>query len=118
MPRIKLTRAPLRAKKPPPVQGHIRVNTTHRAAHCLSPPQWLVGGYQGGQISDLLYGYIYRDRLELTRSEAKSWMIGLIMEGVTHVTLLCYCGDGKFCHTNLAIDWLCDQFPGDFEDGR
>lgn len=34
------------------------------------------------------------------------------------LTFLCYCANGKFCHTHLLIDWLVKNYPEGFQDGR
>jgi uncharacterized protein YeaO (DUF488 family) len=93
----------------------VTVKSAKGWARELAPTWGMVRGYKDGTMSAADYTRQYRQLLanfgllDLDRfSEVND----------NHVTFLCYCPDGAFCHTHLLIDWLCERFPDVFEDGR
>ena len=80
-------------------------------------PTWeMVTGHKGGTIGDLEYRNRYEAILDAAGEEAfrKLWEFGA--DG--QVRLLCYCPDGRFCHTHLMIDYAVKRFPQWFSDDR
>lgn len=108
---IKLERAPISSGK----KGlNVTVKSAVGLMKYLAPTWDMVMGHKDRKINDLQYTEQYRRILNQV-----NWVVILpILEqnaenGV--VRFLCYCADGKFCHTYLLIDYLVEKFPSQFE---
>ena len=112
---IELTRAPLRRKRG---NDGCRINVTAKVEHMFSPhPTW-VRELKTGEIDEALYREAYEEMLDEYRREIPGWIQGIRDAGITRITLLCFCGDGKFCHTHILIDRLLHNYPDTFTDAR
>jgi uncharacterized protein YeaO (DUF488 family) len=81
-------------------------------------PTWnMVMQHKNGVMSDEVYIRLYRQTLDAVPRETWKalWAMG---KEAGEVTLLCYCRDGKFCHTHLMIEYACEKYPKAFLDGR
>ena len=100
----------------------ITVKSAQGFAQAFAPTWDMVMGHKSGELSDNQYSYKYTQILmrgcydPVKRSHILLHRHG--QENGGEVTLLCYCSDGKFCHTHLMIDWLTEQYPDLFEDAR
>lgn len=105
-----LTRAQIR-------RGVEGIDTTVKSAHGIwraFAPRWdMVMGYKNGTLSEAQYTAQYHEIL--ARVPCAVWQA---LENGERQTLLCYCRDGWFCHTQLIIDYAVRQFPERFADGR
>lgn len=79
-------------------------------------PSWdLIMAKKRGQIGWAEFSRRYLDQLLALPEELVS---ALYEEGLRRggqLCLLCYCRDGKNCHTLVLIEWLVRQYPGLFE---
>lgn len=73
----------------------------------LNPPQWLLYKYKNGQISEADYKEAYYNEV-LNKLNPKE-----IYEKLKGKVILCYCGQDKFCHRHLVIEWLRDNLGED-----
>jgi len=94
---VDLTRAQIR-------RGVIGVDVTVMSskghAKSLAPTWELVMGHKNGTLSDDDYAYAYGALLRMVPSVSWEWLQSQADED-NNVTLLCYCKDGKFCHTHM-----------------
>lgn len=120
--KVKLKRAQIR-------QGQQGIDTTVKSATGFAKafaPTWdMVMGHKNGTLSDERYTFQYTTILDRIldprrdRSLENPWRQLLAAgQGAGEVTLLCYCRDGRFCHTHLMIDYATTRWPEAFEDGR
>ena len=114
--KIILTRKPLRAKASP--DDGCRILTTWKAGHLFSPSKKLVEDLRAGEIGEERYKDLYYVFDFPYERDIKVWIQGLRDAGAEKITFLCYCADGEFCHTHLAIDRLLRDFGKYFIDGR
>jgi DNA polymerase III epsilon subunit-like protein/uncharacterized protein YeaO (DUF488 family) len=80
-------------------------------------PTWeMVSGHKGGTMGDSEYRRLYGEILDAAGEAAfeRLWQFGA--DGT--VKLLCYCPDGRFCHTHLLVDYAVKRYPKWFSDGR
>lgn len=79
-------------------------------------PTWeMVSGHKDGTMGDAEYRERYEAILDAS-GDAFDRLRQLGAEGP--VKLLCYCPDGRFCHTHLMIDYAIKKHPQWFSDGR
>jgi hypothetical protein len=80
----------------------------------LAPTWAMVMGHKSGAISDAAYTEQY-----LRILESVNWddVLKELLE-IEHVTFLCYCSNGAFCHTHLLINYMLENWPHIFIDGR
>lgn len=113
MSKIRLNRAQMR------YFGDDRLDITVKSAEGwarkLAPTWGMVWGHKHGNISDEEYKEQYIHVLEIPFDELLEFA-----KDTRSVTFVCYCADGKFCHTHLLIDYLITQYPYSnmFKDGR
>lgn len=76
----------------------------------LFAPTWdMVCGVKGGLMPVASYSSRYRDiYLAAQVSGAVDRLLSLA-EGCERMVLLCFCPDGRFCHTGLLCDWLSEH---------
>jgi uncharacterized protein YeaO (DUF488 family) len=111
---IRLKRAPLRRNGPEGLD--ITVKSAKDTARVFAPPWVMVRNYKSGALSEVGYRQWYETLLDRVSDADWAWLSAQAKNG--EVTLLCYCPDGKFCHTHLLIDYACRKFPKRFMDGR
>ena len=81
-------------------------------------PTWaMVMGHKQGKITDAEYTAQYIPIMRRALMDGK-WLNELLGLNVKNVCFLCYCRDGKFCHSHLLIDHLLAEYPDLFLDGR
>lgn len=111
---IKLNRAQMRYSKSD------RLDITAKSAEGwvknLAPTWGLVWGHKNGALTDEQYTESYLHGIDLVGLPLDE----LLKFGHIHgsITFVCYCPDGKFCHTHLLIDHLLKEYPEVFKDGR
>lgn len=110
---MKIKRASLSSKTP---GVDITVKSAQGFAKEFAPTWEMVMGHKDGTVSDAEYTAQYRTILDQASKEAWRWVKTQATEGL--LTLLCYCPDGKFCHTHLMIEYMVGRWPQHFEDGR
>ena len=111
--KIKLNRAQMRYSGTDRLD--ITVKSANNWAKRLAPTWGMVWDHKNGSLSDEEYTYRYLhiiDSLGIPIDEL------LEFGKDSSITFVCYCSDGKFCHTHLLIDYLVDKCPESFEDGR
>lgn len=80
-------------------------------------PSWeMVSSHKSGTMGDAEYKRLYEAILDLAGEKAFDRLHQFGAQGT--VRLLCYCPDGRFCHTHLLIDYAVRRFPQWFSDGR
>ena len=80
-------------------------------------PTWeMVAAHKSGVMGDAEYGSLYENVLVAAGEDAfrRLWEFGA--DGA--IRLLCYCPDGRFCHTHLMIAHAVSNYPQWFTDGR
>ena len=96
------------------VQG---IDTTVKSAQgiwrAFAPQYAMVMGHKAGTVSDAQYMAHYAPILD--RVSAVVW--DTLAERETQC-LLCYCRDGRFCHSHLIIEYAVQRWPDRFQDGR
>ena len=105
---IKLRRAQYR------YDGEDRMDVTAKSAKGYAKwfaPSWqMIFGHKSGTINDETYTKRYMELLDripdYVFEELEKW---------DKITFVCFCPDGKFCHTNILIDYLVNKFPDKFE---
>lgn len=81
-------------------------------------PTWdMVAGHKSGVLSNVEYEKLYFDKLSKAEESFKE-LRELGLKNNNMVKLLCYCSNGKFCHTHLFIDYAVETYPEWFSDGR
>jgi uncharacterized protein YeaO (DUF488 family) len=90
----------------------ITVKSATNWARNLAPTWDMVWAHKNGKISDKEYTEQYIDLIE-----KNGIPLNELLE-FNKITFVCYCPNGKFCHTHLLIDYLLEQYPNLFEDGR
>ena len=78
----------------------VTVMSSKGRAKSLAPTWELVMGHKNGTISNDEYAYAYGALLNLVSSDDWNWLQEQ-EDANNEVYLLCYCRDGKFCHTHL-----------------
>lgn len=121
---ITLRRAQMRYKNTAQGALDVTVKNAQGFAQPFAPTWEMVMGHKQGRLTDAGYTEMYLLRLsalaELGTDNGYSLFKALRDFGVKHdntVTFLCFCPDGKFCHTYLLIDFLCQTFPRVFQKG-
>lgn len=116
--RIALRRAQIYRTK----QGlDITVKSAKGWARKLAPTWKMVLGHKKKEITNEEYTKIYLDKLKKLDDQQKLPILELRDLGIqwgNQVVFLCYCPDGKFCHTHLLIDYLVETYSLFFKDGR
>lgn len=88
-------------------------------ARRLAPPWELVMELKHGRIDEERYEERYGQQLAALAPEDWARLYRMGQDGPSGVvTLLCYCGDGVFCHTHQVISYALKNYPEWFEDGR
>lgn len=113
MDKIKLNRAQIR------YSGKDRLDITIKSASGwalrLAPTWNMVWSHKQGTISNEEYRQRYfaiLDRIEFPLKE----LLDFGKDGT--ITFVCYCSDGKFCHTYLLIDYLISTYPEYFDRAK
>lgn len=78
----------------------------------FAPPWELVEAHKHGRMTDEEYTWRYQAILRAIPDERfhEAWRLGMDhFNG--RLVLLCYCKDGKFCHTYLLINHILERFP-------
>lgn len=79
-------------------------------------PTWnMVMGHKQGKITDEQYTELYLNMLKNTEEEVFEELYKYGLDNENKINLICYCHDGKFCHTYLLIDFLVEKFPERYE---
>jgi uncharacterized protein YeaO (DUF488 family) len=106
---VKLSRAQIRHG----VRGvDVTVKSAMGFARPFAPTWKMVMGYKNGTLSEAQYTEQYLKILDAVSVEAWRWLYAQAMKD--EVTLLCYCRDGQFCHTNLIIQFATEKYPKAF----
>ena len=89
----------------------VTVKSSKKLGRYFAPTWAMVMGYKSGTLSDTLYTTQYREKL------GKLYWPPILeeLEKFDHITFLCYCKDGSFCHTHLLIDYLVENFHSIFK---
>jgi uncharacterized protein YeaO (DUF488 family) len=75
-------------------------------------PTWdMVMGHKRGKVSDEQYTEQYLAILAHVPVPTWREFAELGRRSSNRITLLCYCPDGKFCHTHLMIDYIVGRWP-------
>jgi len=97
----------------------ITVKSAVGQARAFAPTWAMVTRHKSGLIGDREYSAAYHQILShVDDLGAVRWLYRLGITQGGQIKLLCYCRDGVFCHTHLAIDFLVKHYPNLFEDGR
>jgi len=85
-------------------------------ARAFAPTWDMVSAYKSGIMGESEYRNKYEVLLDAVGEEPfrRLWEFG---DGGI-VKLLCYCPNGKFCHSHLMIDFAVKRYPQWFSDGR
>lgn len=106
---IKLKRAQYR------YNGEDRMDITAKSAEGYAKwfaPLWeMVVAHKSGAVDDETYARRYI-RI-LNRVPHLSHKLEEYGES-GEITFVCFCPDGKFCHTHILINYLVDRFPDKF----
>jgi uncharacterized protein YeaO (DUF488 family) len=107
---VLIQRAPIRRHG---VEGvDITVKSALGPARDFAPTWDMVMGSKQGKLSWDEYTQQYYALLDDLESESWDWLYNRADRKV--LTVLCYCPDGKKCHTYLLMDYVCDKFPDRF----
>jgi uncharacterized protein YeaO (DUF488 family) len=107
---ILLRRAPIRRNG---VDGiDITVKSALGPARQFAPTWDMVMGSKKGELPWEVYTAQYEAILDGLPDETWDWLESRAVNKVLYV--LCYCPDGKRCHTHLLIDYACSRFPERF----
>ncbi len=107
---VKLSRAQIR----PGVKGvDVTVKSAKGFARSFAPSWRMVMGYKNGTLTEAQYTEQYVRILGAVSVEAWRWLYAQATES-GEVTLLCYCRDEQFCHTNLIIQFATEKYPKAF----
>ena len=81
----------------------------------LAPRKSWVMKIKDGSMTEEEYTILYRADIlhNANWSELIEWL-----EEEKHITFICYCSDGNFCHTNLLIDYMIEHFPKYFKRAK
>lgn len=80
-------------------------------------PTWpMVMGHKAGKVSDSSYIAQYDEILQNAPTSVWDVLESRAVDG--HLTVLCYCKDGKFCHTHQLVEFMAENFPERFVDAR
>ena len=97
----------------------ITVKSATGWARAFAPTWKIVMEHKHGKIDDAGYTREYRDILKAIDPRVVFQLFDLGQTSPDKiVTLLCFCRDGQFCHTHLAVDYLVDRYSDLFIDGR
>lgn len=107
---ILIQRAPIR--KNGPVGVDVTVKSALGPARCFAPTWDMVMGSKRGQLTWDEYTERYMAILDGVPESAWEWLKAQAHNGV--LTVLCYCPDGKNCHTHLLMEYACARFPQQF----
>lgn len=106
-----LGRAQKRQELNSPGPLDITIKSSTGWAKAFAPTWDMVLAHKKGTMSDEEYTLQYARILD--NIPASTWetlhAYGLRMGG--HITFICYCPDGAFCHTNLLIDYMTHVRP-------
>lgn len=91
----------------------VTVMSSKGRAKSLAPTWELVMGHKNGAIDNDEYAYAYGALLGLVALDDWVWLEEQNSDG--DVILLCYCRDGKFCHTHLIGLFAQTVLPDKFE---
>lgn len=92
----------------------VTVMSSTGRAKSLAPTWELVMGHKNKTITNNDYAYAYGALLNLVSSDDWHWLKK--QEDANHeVVLLCYCKDGKFCHTHFIGLYAQALLPEVFE---
>lgn len=85
--------------------GEDRLDITVKSGNKLFAPSWeMVMGHKNGTLSDEQYISMYYDKMRKSyKNNKKKWQELLDKE---QVTVVCFCGKGKFCHRLFFADIL------------
>lgn len=111
---IKLNRAQMRYSEPDRLD--ITAKSAEGWAKNLAPTWGLVWGHKNGALTDEQYTESYLHSINLVGIPLDELLRFGHING--SITFVCYCPDGKFCHTHLLIEYLLKECPEIFEDGR
>lgn len=107
---ILVQRAPIRKNGPYGID--ITAKSASGPARYFAPTWDMVMGSKRGQLTWDDYTERYIAILDGVPEFAWKWLKAQANNGV--LTVLCYCPDGKQCHTHLLIAYACERFPDDF----
>ena len=91
----------------------VTVMSSKGPAKNLAPTWELVMGHKNGTLSDDDYAYAYGALLRMVPDAAWKWLQSQANEE-ENITLLCYCKDGKFCHTHMIGLFAESVLPDEF----
>lgn len=115
-PKLSLKRAPIRWG------GKAGLDVTIKSAEGFARafvPTWdMVMDHKAGKLSDEEYTRLYIEILDQIPQPVWEALYRYGMENYHgELYLLCYCGDGKFCHTKLLAAEAVRRYPKAFVDG-
>ena len=87
-------------------------------ARAFAPTWRMVMEHKKGEITDTQYTAMYSGILALNAHHYINELEHFAAQHNNNITFVCYCPDGKFCHTHLLIDYLVKHYPAAFRDGR
>lgn len=95
----------------------ITVKSAQGYAREFAPTWDMVMGHKRGTVTDERYVEQYHAMLRAASREAWRWLRDQGQES-GQICLVCYCGEGKFCHTHVLIEFMLAHWPHLFADGR
>jgi len=115
---LQLTRAHISYAKRVPGPVNVTIKSSVGLARMFTPTWDMVMEHKRGRLTNTDYTAQYHSILnKLTKEQVLAFYDQQREAGPT-CTFLCFCQDGRFCHTHLLIDWLVDQHPFLFADVR
>jgi uncharacterized protein YeaO (DUF488 family) len=119
---IKLNRASIRDMKKHKGCLNVTRQSAQDWAIRLAPTWRMVNKHKRGTISDKKYTELYVEWLNGLDDRSMfpiNHLVDLAEDNDDEqITFICFCKDGKFCHTNILIDWLVANGHGLFRDVR
>lgn len=95
-------------------KGVVGIDTTVKlssgTARAFAPTWDMVIGIKGGSLSEEAYTQLYKGILACIPREVWRWL-HTQGEQTGEVTVLCFCPNGKFCHTLLLMDYATQYYP-------
>lgn len=109
--KILLSRSPIWKKLP---GLDITIKSGKTLGKCFAPTWNMVMGHKQNKITDQEYTDLYFEILNKLDGQVYE---ELYQYGTSDnkINFICYCHDGKFCHTYLLIDYLINKFPDKYE---
>jgi uncharacterized protein YeaO (DUF488 family) len=114
MNKIILNRGQMATRHTVPNPIDVTIKSAKQPFKQLAPSWGMVMGYKAGTMSDATYTELYRNILAKVAWDP----IIKYLRQYDHVTFMCYCQDGEFCHTHLLIDYMTSHFGTSVIDGR